>query len=87
VQSVDRAGPAAKAGLRPGNHKRVVHGQSVYLGGDVIEQVNGTAADSVDDLSQAVASKRPGQVIELTILRGRKTENIRVTLGSGPAAR
>ena len=87
VQRVDPAGPGAKVGLRPGNLRRVVRGQSVYLGGDVIEQVDGTAADSVDDLSHAVASKRPGQVIELTVLRGRKTQNIQVTLGSGPASK
>jgi S1-C subfamily serine protease len=65
----------------------VIHGQPVYLGGDVIERVNGAVADSVDDLSQAIASKRPGQVIELTVLRGRRLEEIKVTLASSPPAR
>ncbi|HWF35132.1 MAG TPA: trypsin-like peptidase domain-containing protein [Solirubrobacteraceae bacterium] len=84
VESVDPAGPAAKVGLRPGSVKRVVHGQSVYLGGDVIERVNGATADSVDDLTQALASERPGQVVSLTVLRGRTVKTIAVRLGSGP---
>ncbi|MDQ6779183.1 MAG: S1C family serine protease [Actinomycetota bacterium] len=84
VESVDPAGPGAKVGLRPGNVKRVFHGQPFYLGGDVIEQVNGSAADSVDDLTQVLASERPGQVINLTVLRGLAVKTIRVTLASGP---
>jgi serine protease Do len=84
VESVDPAGPAAKVGLRPGNVKRVVHGRPVYLGGDVIEQVNGSAADSVDDLTQVLASEQPGQVVNLTVLRGRTLKTIKVTLASGP---
>jgi len=87
VESVDPSGPAAKVGLRPATVRDVIHGQPVYLGGDVIERVNGAVADSVDDLSQAIASKRPGQVIELTVLRGRRLEEIKVTLASSPPAR
>lgn len=87
VQSVDPAGPAAKVGLRPGTVKRVVHGRSVYLGGDVIERVNGAAADSVGSLKHDLASKRPGQVISLTVLRGAKVETVKVTLASSPPAK
>ncbi|HWF74792.1 MAG TPA: trypsin-like peptidase domain-containing protein [Solirubrobacteraceae bacterium] len=85
VESVDPGGPAAKVGLHPGNVKRVVHGQPVYLGGDVIEQVNGSTADSVDDLDQVVASERPGQVIDLTVLRGSAVKTIKVTLARRPS--
>ncbi|MEA2198335.1 MAG: hypothetical protein QOJ25_2386 [Solirubrobacteraceae bacterium] len=85
VESVDPAGPAAKVGLRPGSVKRVVDGQAVWVGGDVIERVNGAAASSVGALSQAVASKRPGEAISLTVLRGSKVQTISVTLASGPS--
>jgi S1-C subfamily serine protease len=84
VESVDPAGPAAQVGLRPGTVKRVVDGRAVYVGGDVIERVNGTAANSVSALSQAVAAKRPGQAISLTVLRDRKVQTITVTLTTGP---
>ncbi|HEY5318429.1 MAG TPA: trypsin-like peptidase domain-containing protein [Solirubrobacteraceae bacterium] len=84
VEGVDPSGPAAKGGLRSGSVKRTVKGRPVIVGGDVIERVNGTAADSVGDLSEVVASKRPGQVIDLTVLRGRRLETIKVTLGSSP---
>jgi S1-C subfamily serine protease len=84
VQSVNPSGPAAKGGLRPGSVKRVVQGRSVYLGGDVIERVNGAAANSVSGLSHDLASARPGQIVALTVLRGRKVETIKVTLTSRP---
>jgi S1-C subfamily serine protease len=87
VESVDPAGPAAKIGLRPGTVKRVIHGQPVYLGGDVIERVNGSAADSVGDLTHVLASERPGQVIDLTVLRGGSVRTVKVTLASGPRAK
>ncbi|HWF25846.1 MAG TPA: PDZ domain-containing protein, partial [Solirubrobacteraceae bacterium] len=84
VESVDPAGPAARVGLRPGTVKRFVDGQAVFVGGDVIERVNGTAANSVSALSHAVAASRPGQAISLTVLRGRKVQTITVTLATGP---
>jgi S1-C subfamily serine protease len=87
VQSVNPSGPAAKVGLRPGKVKRVVQGRSVYMGGDVIERFNGAAANSVGDLSHDLASERPGQVVDLTVLSGRKTETIKVTLASSPSAK
>ena len=87
LQSVDPAGPAAKVGLRSGALRRVVHGQPVNLGGDVIERVNGAPAYSVDDLSRVLASERPGEVVDLTVLRGRTLEAIKVTLASGPPLR
>jgi S1-C subfamily serine protease len=87
IQSVAPSGPAAEVGLRPGTVKRVVQGKSVYLGGDVIEQVNGAAADSMSELSHAVAARRPGQVIELTVLRGQKVETLKVKLASSPSSK
>jgi S1-C subfamily serine protease len=87
VQSVNPSGPAAKVGLRPGKLKRVVQGRSVYMGGDVIERFNGAAAYSVVDLSNDLASERPGQVIDLTVLRGRKIKTIKVTLAGSPPAK
>jgi S1-C subfamily serine protease len=87
VQSVNPAGPAARVGLRAGSIRRVVHGQAVYLGGDVIERIDGGPANSAVALSKVLASKRPGQTIQIEFLRGRKLETVAVTLGSGPAVR
>jgi S1-C subfamily serine protease len=85
VRSVDPGGPAAAVGLRAGRLRRVAGGQRVYVGGDVIERIDGTTAGSVDDLSRVVASKRPGQVVDLTVLRGSRVHTLEVTLGSGPS--
>jgi S1-C subfamily serine protease len=86
VQSVAASGPAAEAGLRGGSVKRHVDGRSVFLGGDVIERVNGTAANSVEGLRHALAAKRPGQAVALTVQRGTRVETLTVTLADGPPA-
>jgi S1-C subfamily serine protease len=87
VQAVDPTGPAARAGLRPGRIMRVVHGRSVYLGGDVIEGIDGAAANSVGDLKRDLASERPGEVVSLTVLRGVRVETVKVRLTSSPTTR
>jgi S1-C subfamily serine protease len=85
VQSVNPSGPAAKVGLRAGRVKKVLHGQPVVMGGDVIERIDGGPADSVGALTKAIASKRPGQTVEIVYLRAGKLQSVQVTLGSGPA--
>ena len=87
VQSVDPAGPAARVGLHGGDTKRVVNGQRIYLGGDVIERIDGAAATSANGLSRLVASKRAGQVVKLTILRGGTLKSIDVMLQPGPGTK
>jgi S1-C subfamily serine protease len=85
VQSVNPSGPAAEVGLRAGTEKTKVNRRSVYVGGDVITNVDGAAVNSVGGLNHDLASERPGQVVTLTVLRGAKVETLKVTLGSAPS--
>jgi S1-C subfamily serine protease len=85
VDSVTPGGPAAKAGVKGGTHSVTVQGQSFNVGGDVITALNGKAVTSADQLVQQVSSLKPGDVVTLTIVRGGKSQDIRVTLGTRPA--
>jgi putative serine protease PepD len=63
-------GPAAKAGLQPG---------------DLITAVNGTKVRSLNQFVAAIATYPPGTTVTLTVDRGGSTKSIRLTLGSQPS--
>lgn len=66
--------PAANAGIRAG---------------DIVLKINGENLTRASELSDVVASRRPGDVLSLTLRRGDKEEEIKVTLGTdrGTASR
>ncbi|HJS92997.1 MAG TPA: trypsin-like peptidase domain-containing protein [Solirubrobacteraceae bacterium] len=63
-------GPAAKAGLQPG---------------DLITAVNGTHVGSLNEFVAAIANYAPGNTVTLTVDRGGSNKSIKLTLGSQPA--
>ncbi|MEU6945893.1 trypsin-like peptidase domain-containing protein [Streptomyces sp. NPDC046316] len=65
--SVTPGGPAAKAGVRPG---------------DVITKVDGQRVHSGEELIVKIRAHRPGDRLELTLLRGGKEQTKTLTLGS-----
>jgi serine protease Do len=69
VAGVDRAGPAARAGLRTG---------------DIILAINGDHVDTARGLIRAVAAAAPGNKIRLTIRRQGQTLEVPVTVGRRP---
>ncbi|MBA3263234.1 MAG: trypsin-like peptidase domain-containing protein [Thermoleophilaceae bacterium] len=81
VQTVTKGSPAAKAGLHAGEG-----GQAGQLakGGDVILAVDGERVASAGDVVDAVASKQPGDTVELEYYRGQDKRTATVTLGERP---
>jgi putative serine protease PepD len=72
VQSVTSGGPAAKAGLQPG---------------DVIKSLNGKATPTVDDLTSVASELRPGTRVSLAIVTQHgKHETLHLTLGTFPGS-
>jgi len=67
VTAVQTGGPAASAGLRPG---------------DVITQIDGAPATSTDQLVELTITKKPGDKVQLTYVRNGHTTTTTVTLGS-----
>jgi S1-C subfamily serine protease len=86
VQSVVKGGPADKAGIKGGNTSATINGAEVSLGGDIITEIDGKKIASMNDVIEAINAKKPGEEVELTILRGGQTKQATVTLGDRPAS-
>ncbi|MCS6907739.1 MAG: PDZ domain-containing protein, partial [Anaerolineales bacterium] len=79
-------GPAAKAGLRGSSNTVIVRGREVEIGGDVVTAINGEPVRSFDDLLIYVSLKgKPGDTVELTVVRENREIPIRVKLETRPA--
>ncbi|MFZ2491985.1 MAG: M28 family peptidase [Thermoanaerobaculia bacterium] len=59
--------PAEKAGLK---------------GGDVIVEIAGTRIDNLYDMTYALQDHKPGEIVDIIVLRGGEKKTLRATLGS-----
>jgi len=69
VREAVAGGPAAKAGVEKG---------------DIIVEANGEKISSMDEVINMVNAAKPGDSLDLTILRGGNTKTFTVTLGNRP---
>jgi putative serine protease PepD len=86
VNEVVKGGPADEAGVQGGTTSATIEGASITLGGDIITKLNGRSISGMEEVINAVNSAKPGETMELTVLRGSSTKTLRVTLGVRPAA-
>jgi S1-C subfamily serine protease len=85
VQSVQSGSPADKADLQAGDRRTDVDGATVVLGGDVIQAIDGKAIQNADGLAAAIGSHKPGDSIQVQVLRDGQQKTFTVTLGSQPS--
>ena len=79
-------GPAAQAGLQPGQQQATINGQQVPVGGDVITAINGQQITNMDELiTYLETSTQVGDTVTLTILRNGQTQQVKVKLTARPA--
>ena len=52
----------------------------IYLGGDVITSIAGQRIESLTDYYSALEAKKPGEQIEIIVLRGKKQVSLKITL-------
>src|SRR3954447_13002538 len=84
VQQVVKDGPADKAGLEAGNTSATINGEEVRLGGDIITEANGKKVKSMEELVEDIQDSKPGDTLELKILRDGHEKTADVTLGTQP---
>jgi S1-C subfamily serine protease len=81
IDRVLPGGAAEKAGLRGGTQRMYYGNTPVMLGGDLIVAMDGQEITTPQDLSAAMNAHRAGDVATVTIYRGRKKLDIKITLG------
>jgi S1-C subfamily serine protease len=86
VSEVVSGGPADEAGIKGGNGKTRFQAIPYRSGGDVILQVDGEDIVGPDELAESIASRQPGDVVTLTILRDGERRQVEVTLGKRPSS-
>jgi S1-C subfamily serine protease len=85
VQSVAPGGPADKAGIRAGDLPATLDNHPIQLGGDIITKVAGKDIRTKDDLAAAVADRKSGDKVKVTLVRaGGKVKTVEVTLAERP---
>ena len=77
---VENGSAADRAGLRGATEYVIVGNQRIPYGGDFITQIEGKDVDSQEGVARAIRGKHAGDMVELTIIRGGRTMNIKITL-------
>ena len=84
IQEVGRGSPAAVAGLRGYNDVVQVGNMRLGIGGDLITAIDGKQVTETDAVTRAISRKRPGDSVQLKVLRGGRTLDVTVKLGEVP---
>ena len=84
VATVRKGSGADQAGLKPATNQVTVEGESWPAGGDVIVSVDGEPIDSVDRLVDVISAKKPGDKIDVEVVRGGSHKALTVKLGRQP---
>ncbi|UCD71744.1 MAG: trypsin-like peptidase domain-containing protein [Syntrophobacterales bacterium] len=87
IAEVVEGGPADRAGLKGGDRVVQVGNSSIPVGGDVITEMDGKKVTSSIDLIRMIRDHRPGDRVELKLLRKGKSLRIQVILGEKPRER
>jgi S1-C subfamily serine protease len=85
---VNAAGATAQqSGLRGGDQNKAVRSgrKIIYGGGDIIVAVNGQPVEELTDLYNALESTKPGEIVQVKVVRGSQTRTLNVKLVTAPA--
>lgn len=85
VVRVSPRSPASEAGIRGGRRRIRVGNTILWVGGDLLIEIDGRKIDRMEDLITYLEShKRVGEVVELGILRDGRQFQVEVILGELP---
>ena len=74
-------GAAEHAGLRGGSERAYLGNTPIKIGGDLIVAIDGQQVEDQQDLSHMMNNHRAGDTVTVTVFRGQKKMDVRVTLG------
>ncbi len=84
IVQIIRDGPADKAGLQGAKRVLRAGNAEIPVGGDVIVAFEEEAPESSEELVRMIRKKRPGDEVELRVLRENRFKKVRVVLGERP---
>ncbi len=70
VSEVIRGSPADRAGIRGGSIPVEISGTIVYLGGDIIVEINNRKVTSMEEIKKAIKGLREGSRVKVVVMRG-----------------
>jgi len=82
ITKVKSGSPGDSAGLKASTSQTTTAAGTVPTGGDFITAINGQTVTTANQLISRISTMKPGDTVELTIVRGGHTINVQVTLGS-----
>ncbi len=80
IEKILPGGAAERAGLHGGNQRMYDGNRPVMLGGDLIVALDGQEIATPQDLSAAMNAHKAGDTVTLTIFRGHRRMDVKVTL-------
>ena len=82
ISEVRRGGNAESAGLRGGTEAAYYGSRRdiIYIGGDVITQIDNISVTSLADYYSALESKKPGDTVTVVVRRNRKDITLKIKL-------
>ena len=84
VSRVVGRGNADRAGLKGGT-ERVRYGRSyIYLGGDIIIEIDGVIIETLSDYFSALESSKPGDNVEVILVRNGRERRLDIALSERP---
>ena len=86
VMQVNPGSGADRAGIKGGNQQAYLGNARILIGGDLIVAIDGDSVEDMQDLSSVMNKHRAGDVVTVTIYRGKKKIDVRVTLGEAREA-
>jgi S1-C subfamily serine protease len=84
VYRIYRGSSAEKSDIRGANRVEGWYNERIYVGGDIITEVEGKPVASHEELRLLLESKRPGETIEVTLYRGNSKIKKSVILVEAP---
>ena len=81
IVQVVNGSAADRAGLRAGSERAYVGNTPIMLGGDLIVAADGEEMTDQQELSHVMQKHRTGDSVTVTIYRGKKKMDVKVTLG------
>ena len=81
IQRTVPGGAAERAGLHGGNQTAYLGNMQIYLGGDLIVNIDGQDVTNTQDISDVMNRHQVGDTVTVTVYRGRKKMSVEVALG------